>query len=93
MAASTREHSWNERRDQPHGPLEYAADIVELDVRSNPRHSVASTSWSSIFSSPVDCLIPEWKAYAFVMDSFRGLNGGGEFSNTRNDYPDENLPL
>ena len=73
--------------------LNMPADIVELDVRSNPRDSVASTSWSSIFSSPVDCLLPEGKAYALVMDSFRGLNGGGEFSNTRNDSSDENLPL
>ena len=73
--------------------LNMAARIVELDMRSILVILWARTSWSSIFFSSVDCLIPEWKAYALVVDSFRGLNRGGEFSNTRNDYPDENLPL
>jgi hypothetical protein len=84
MAASTRETQL--KRSQPAVPVEYNRGIVELDKRSNPRRSVATMSSSG------DCLIPEWKAYALVVNSFRALNRGRKFSDTRNDS-DENLPL
>jgi hypothetical protein len=65
--------------------LDTTAHIVDLDLRSNPRQSVATILCSSTLSPSADRVVSEWKSYALVMDSSKTLDGGETFNDTRND--------